>query len=87
MGRLDPYLCFLYDLGLERFTILERHQISASFSRWPEKMGFITLSFPSHSFGLLDLNAATLKTLSAIAFRGKQTWESKKEKAKGFGSQ
>jgi cation diffusion facilitator CzcD-associated flavoprotein CzcO len=32
-------------------------------------MNFITLSFPSHGFGLLDLNAVTLKTSPAIAFR------------------
>ena len=54
----------LKDLGLERFTILERHQVGASFSRWPEEMNFITPSFPSHGFGLLDLNAVTLKTLA-----------------------
>lgn len=59
----------LKELGLERFTILERHQIGASFSRWPEEMKFITPSFPSHGFGLLDLNAITLKTSPAIAFR------------------
>jgi len=59
----------LKDLGLERFTILERHQVGASFSRWPEEMNFITPSFPSHGFGLLDLNAVTLKTSPAIAFR------------------
>ena len=51
------------------FTILERHQVGASFSRWPEEMNFITPSFPSHGFGLLDLNAVTLKTSPAIAFR------------------
>ena len=47
----------LKELGLERFTILERHQVGASFSRWPEEMNFITPSFPSHGFGLLDLKA------------------------------
>ena len=59
----------LKDLGLERFTILERHQVGASFNRWPEEMNFITPSFPSHGFGLLDLNAVTLMTSPAIAFR------------------
>ncbi|MEM9569219.1 MAG: NAD(P)/FAD-dependent oxidoreductase, partial [Cyanobacteria bacterium P01_E01_bin.34] len=59
----------LQALGLERFTSLERHQVGASFSRWPEEMNFITPSFPSHGFGLLDLNAVTLKTSPAIAFR------------------
>ncbi|MFG6093739.1 NAD(P)/FAD-dependent oxidoreductase [Leptothoe sp. ISB3NOV94-8A] len=59
----------LKELGLEHFTILDRHQVGASFSRWPEEMNFITPSFPSHGFGLLDLNAVTLKTSPAIAFR------------------
>ncbi|MEM9484643.1 MAG: NAD(P)/FAD-dependent oxidoreductase [Cyanobacteria bacterium P01_F01_bin.116] len=59
----------LKELGLERFTILERHQVGASFSRWPKEMSFITPSFPSHGFGLLDLNAVTLKTSPAIAFQ------------------
>ncbi|MEO0406050.1 MAG: NAD(P)/FAD-dependent oxidoreductase [Cyanobacteria bacterium P01_A01_bin.135] len=59
----------LKELGLERFTILDRHQVGASFSRWPEEMNFITPSFPSHGFGLLDLNAVTLRTSPAIAFR------------------
>ncbi|MEM6453245.1 MAG: NAD(P)/FAD-dependent oxidoreductase [Cyanobacteria bacterium P01_D01_bin.105] len=59
----------LKDLGLERFTILDRHQVGASFSRWPEEMSFITPSFPSHGFGLLDLNAVTMNTSPAIAFR------------------
>ncbi|MGD1937076.1 MAG: NAD(P)/FAD-dependent oxidoreductase [Cyanophyceae cyanobacterium] len=59
----------LRELGLERFTILERNEVGASFSRWPEEMKFITPSFPSHGFGLLDLNSITLKTSPAIAFR------------------
>lgn len=32
-------------------------------------MSLITPSFPSHGFGLLDLNAVTLKTSPAIAFQ------------------
>ncbi|MEO0433065.1 MAG: NAD(P)/FAD-dependent oxidoreductase [Cyanobacteria bacterium J06656_5] len=59
----------LKELGLERFTVLDRHQVGASFSRWPKEMHLITPSFPSHGFGLLDLNAVTLKTSPAIAFR------------------
>ena len=59
----------LKELGLERFAILDRHQVGASFSCWPEEMSLITPSFPSHGFGLLDLNAVTLKTSPAIAFQ------------------
>lgn len=58
----------LKELGIENFTILERHQVGASFILWPEKMRFITPSFPSHGFGLLDLNAITRKTSPALAF-------------------
>lgn len=59
----------LQELGLENFVLLDRLQVGASFSRWPVEMNLITPSFPSHGFGLLDLNAITLKTSPAIAFR------------------
>ncbi|MBP0018419.1 MAG: NAD(P)-binding domain-containing protein [Cyanobacteria bacterium SBLK] len=59
----------LKDLGIENFIILERHQIGASFRRWPVEMRFITPSFPSHGFGLLDLNAIVLNTSPALSFR------------------
>ncbi|PSO88919.1 MAG: monooxygenase [Cyanobacteria bacterium QS_6_48_18] len=59
----------LQDLGLENFALLERHQVGASFSRWPAEMHFITPSFPSHGFGLLDLNAVALNTSPALAFQ------------------
>ena len=58
----------LKDLGIENFVILERHQVGTSFSRWPEEMRFITPSFPSHGFGLLDLNSVALKTSPALTF-------------------
>ncbi|AOX01325.1 monooxygenase [Moorena producens PAL-8-15-08-1] len=56
-------------LGIENFVILERHQVGASFRRWAEEMRFITPSFPSHGFGLLDLNAVVLNTSPALRFR------------------
>ena len=59
----------LKDLGIENFAILERHEVGASFSRWPEEMRFITPSFPSHGFGLLDLNSVVLNTSPALTFR------------------
>ncbi|UZQ56383.1 NAD(P)-binding domain-containing protein [Trichothermofontia sichuanensis B231] len=49
--------------------MLERHEIGASFRRWPQEMHFITPSFPSHGFGHLDLNAIARKTSPAISFR------------------
>ena len=59
----------LKDLGIENFVILERHQVGASFSLWAEEMRLITPSFPSHGFGLLDLNAVVLNTSPALSFR------------------
>jgi thioredoxin reductase len=56
----------LRDLGLDRFVILERHEIGASFARWPEEMRFITPSFTSNGFGMLDLNAVALDTSPAF---------------------
>lgn len=47
----------LSDLGVPHVRILERREIGASFRRWPAGMRFITPSFPSNDFGLVDLNA------------------------------
>lgn len=43
--------------GIRNFTVLERHQIGASFARWPAEMRLITPSFNSNQFGWLDLNS------------------------------
>lgn len=52
-------------MGLARFALLERHEVGASFARWPAEMRFITPSFTSNSFGLLDLNAIATNTSPA----------------------
>ena len=44
----------LRDLGLNRFVILKRDDVDASFEQWPEKMRFITPSFTGEAFGHLD---------------------------------
>lgn len=59
----------LLDLGVERFAILERHEIGASFARWPREMRFITPSFTGNAFGLLDLNAVALDTSPAYTLQ------------------
>ena len=56
----------LCDLGLENFVILDRHGVGASFARWPKQMRFISPSFMSNGFGLLDLNAVTHTTSPAF---------------------
>ena len=55
----------LKTLGIERFAMLERHEVGASFLRWPREMRFISPSFTGNAFGLLDLNAVTLETSPA----------------------
>lgn len=48
-------------------VILERYEIGGSFRRWPREMRFITPSFPSNSFGTLDLNSVAIGTSPAFA--------------------
>jgi putative flavoprotein involved in K+ transport len=52
-------------LGLERFLVVDRHEIGASFRRWPSEMRFITPSFTGNAFGQVDLNAITYNTSPA----------------------
>src|SRR5262249_4380784 len=59
----------LKDLGISRFLIFDREHTGASFDRWPEEMRFITPSFTSNAFGLLDLNAVTLDTSPAFTLQ------------------
>jgi putative flavoprotein involved in K+ transport len=59
----------LRELGIERFTILERHALGASFARWPREMRFITPSFTGNAFGQLDLNAIALNTSPAYTLQ------------------
>ena len=47
----------LREFGVDDVIILDRHEVGASFRRWPQEMRFITPSFTSNAFGLLDLNA------------------------------
>ena len=57
----------LRDLGIESFVILERSAVGASFLRWPRQTRFITPSFNSTLFGVLDLNAVCLHTSPAYS--------------------
>lgn len=59
----------LRSLGMESFTILEQREVGASFAKWPVEMQFITPSFHSNPFGLLDLNAVVPNTSPAYRFR------------------
>jgi len=59
----------LKDFGVERFAILEREFIGASFERWPKEMRFITPSFTSDQFGFLDYNAVGLRASPAFILK------------------
>ena len=47
----------LKEFGVDDIIVLDRHEVGASFQRWPQEMRLITPSFTSNAFGLLDLNA------------------------------
>ena len=55
----------LKEFGIDDTIILDRHEVGASFRRWPKEMRFITPSFTSNAFGLLDLNAIVPQTSPA----------------------
>ena len=59
----------LRDLGLDRFAILERDEVGASFEQWLKQMRFITPSFMGEAFGRLDLNSIALETSPAYALQ------------------
>ncbi|MYF65856.1 MAG: SidA/IucD/PvdA family monooxygenase, partial [Chloroflexi bacterium] len=55
----------LKEFGVDDVIILDRHEVGASFRRWPQEMRFITPSFTANAFGLLDLNAIVPNTSPA----------------------
>ena len=57
----------LRHLDIENFAILDRAGVGASFLRWPRQMRFITPSFNTTQFGILDLNAVCLQTSPAYS--------------------
>ena len=57
----------LRHLGIDNFAILDRAGVGASFLRWPRQMRFITPSFNTTQFGILDLNAVCLQTSPAYS--------------------
>ncbi|MEM6820462.1 MAG: NAD(P)/FAD-dependent oxidoreductase [Verrucomicrobiota bacterium] len=61
----------LIDFGIKNFKVLDRHEVGASFNRWPEEMRLITPSFNTTPFGILDLNAVILNT-SVANFLGEE---------------
>ncbi|OZB95435.1 NAD(P)/FAD-dependent oxidoreductase [Paenibacillus sp. XY044] len=56
----------LQDLQVNRFAVLERNEVGSSFLSWPEEMKFITPSFTSNAYGMMDLNAVARNTSPAF---------------------
>jgi len=52
----------LKDFGVTNFLILEKEEIGSTFKKWPKETKFLTPSFQSTQFGLLDLNAIAINT-------------------------
>lgn len=59
----------LMHAGIENFLILDRHEVGASFARWPKEMRFITPSFATNSIGMLDINAVAIGTSPAYSLQ------------------
>ncbi len=57
----------LREFDVEDVVVLDRHEIGASFRRWPQEMRLITPSFTGNAFGLLDLNAIVPATSPAYS--------------------
>jgi putative flavoprotein involved in K+ transport len=57
--------CALAHVGCERFLLLDRYDVGASFAGWPAEMRFITPSFSTNSIGMLDLNSVAVGTSPA----------------------
>ena len=56
-------------VGVERFVLLERDAVGASFDRWARETRFISPSFTTNGFGMPDLNAVTPDSSPAFGIR------------------
>ena len=79
----------LMHAGITDVLIVDRHDVGASFERWPKEMKFITPSFPTNSIGMLDLNAVAIGTSPAYSLKvehptGRQFAHHLKEVAEHF---
>lgn len=57
----------LKDFGVDDFVILEKGFVGSSFLKWTAETRFLTPSFQSTQFGLLDLNAVAINTSPAYS--------------------
>ena len=59
----------LQHVGIEKYVIVDRANVGASFAAWPAETRFITPSFPSNSIGMLDLNSIAIGVSPAYNMR------------------
>lgn len=57
----------LKDFGIDDFVILEKGLVGSTFLKWTTETRFLTPSFQSTQFGLLDLNAVAVNTSPAYS--------------------
>jgi putative flavoprotein involved in K+ transport len=57
------------DAGLDNILIFDRHDVGASFVRWPAETCFLTPSFATNSIGMLDINSVALGTSPAFSLQ------------------
>ncbi len=53
--------------GVEKFGMIDRATVGASFDAWPAETRFITPSFPTNSVGMLDINSIAIGTSPAFS--------------------
>ena len=59
----------LMHAGVEKFFVVDRETVGASFDKWPAETRFITPSFPSNSIGMLDLNSIAVGVSPAFSMK------------------
>lgn len=59
----------LMHAGVEKFFVVDRDTVGASFDKWPAETRFITPSFPSNSIGMLDLNSIAVGVSPAFSMK------------------
>ena len=59
----------LMHAGVEKFFVVDRETVGASFAKWPAETRFITPSFPSNSIGMLDLNSIAVGVSPAFSMK------------------
>ncbi len=59
----------LRELGFVNMVVIDRHEVGASFRRWPAEIAFITPSFPTNSIGMLDLNSVAIGTSAGFSLK------------------